>query len=296
MEIYLTPKISCPAMSLSFVKMVNQTKHVFYVGERAPDDSRKIALEGFIVSPGRFSKGDILFLQGFSGKYEDYMHLLLPLGEEHRVITYNYRGHSSNKQRFNDKAVLSDIEQVLDTIPREGNILAHSYGANLAARLASDKADRIYCIAPLFNPKMFAGKFRFGINAAKLAGYVPGILKVSDLFLDKTGLSGRLGFNNSAPLQSLRELAKISEKKCSKKMAFALSDNDSLFGTQNPGRYMLLLDKILESYPQAKDRSELVRGLNHCLNLQGLVPFLKQEPGKDSNKIIEDIIDFYNQE
>lgn len=277
--------------------MVNQTKHIFYVGERAPDDSRKIALEGFIVSPGRFSKGDILFLQGFSGRHEDYMNLLLPLGEEHRVITYNYRGHGSSKGRFRNKFALQDMMQVLDTIPKEGNILAHSYGANLAAGMSSDKVDRIYCIEPLFNKQMICAGFRLGIDAAKAAGYIPVILGLPDYFLGKTGIAKRLGFNNSEPLQSLRELAKISEKKCSKKMAFALSDKDSLFGTQNPGKYMALIDRIIKSYPQAKDRSELVRGLNHCLNLapDDFKPFLKPEAGKNSDRIIEDIVNFFSE-
>ncbi|MBW3004930.1 alpha/beta hydrolase [Candidatus Woesearchaeota archaeon] len=271
--------------------MVNQTKHVFYVGERAPDDSRQVKLEGCLIE-SRFSKGDILFLQGFSGKHEDYMHLLLPLGEEFRVITYNYRGHGGNKQRFQDRAVLSDVEQIIAHVPRGGKILAHSYGANLATRLTSDKIQRAYLLEPYLSPATLPSAYRLGAKACETISILPVILPGLDAILDASS-----ALHQKKILQGLAELSKVKAQEFDKPLAFTLADQDELFAVPSPEKYMRIIDLIKEMYPHARNRSELVRGLNHCLNKTpgDFVPFLKPEEGKDSDRIIEDIVKFFSE-
>ena len=276
--------------------MVNQTKHIFYVGDRAPDDSKKVKLEGCIVSSRRRSKSDILFLQGFSGKHEDYMHLLLPLGEEFRVITYNYRGHGGSEGRFTNESALRDIGQILESIPREGNILAHSY-ASFATGLKSDKIQRAYLLEPYLNPNTLPIAYRLGVKACSLASVIPVILPGIDAVLDASSIPAIFGFNNKRPLQSFAELDKVSAQDFEKPLAFTLADQDELFAIPHPEKYLRVIDAIQKRYPHAKNRSELVRGLNHCLNLTpgDFAPFLKPEQGKDSKKIIEDIINFFSE-
>lgn len=275
--------------------MVNSTKHSFYVGERAQDDSRQVRLDGVILST-RYSKGDILFLQGFSGRHEDYMHLLRPLAEEFRVITYNYRGHGGSEGRFTNASAVRDTEQILESIPRKGNILAHSY-AGFVTNLKSDKVQRAYLLEPYLHPSTLPPGFRLGIKACSLASVLPVVLPGIDGLLDASGISQKAGFNNKRPLQSFAELERISVSDFDKPLAFTLASRDELFSVPYPEKYMQVVDMIKERYPHAKNRSELVRGLNHCLNLapNDFAPFLKPEEGKNSSRIIEDIVDFFSE-
>jgi hypothetical protein len=275
--------------------MVNSTKHSFYVGDRAPDDSRQVRLDGIIISP-KHPKGDILFLQGFSGRHEDYMHLLMPLGEEFRVITYNYRGHGKSKGRFTNASAINDTEQILESIPRKGNILAHSY-AIFVTRLKSDKLQRAYLLEPYLDPSMLPAGFRLGVKVCSLASVLPIVLPGIDALLDASGIPQEKGLNNKRPLQSFAELEKIRAYDFDKPLAFTLASRDELFSVPYPEKYMQAIDMIKEKYPQARNRSEIVRGLNHCLNLapNDFAPFLKPEEGKNSDRIIEDIVNFFSE-
>jgi len=278
--------------------MVNQTKHVFYVGERAPDDSKKIKLDGYIIDPKK-AKGTVFFLQGFSGRYDDYLeHFLFPIGEEFHVVTYNHRGHSGSQGKFNAKRGAEDWKEITESMGREpAYLLGHSYGANLATRLESDKIQSTYCLTPLFDLQMLPFLHRLSINILNTAGYIPGLLQTIDYGIESAGIAEKAGCPNNCPLQSFAQLAKLKETTSDKPMAFALADIDEVLGTRdNTARYLHLVNRIKARYPQAKNRSELVRGLNHCLNLtkNDFTPFLKPEKGKDSNRIIEDIINFYS--
>ncbi|MBW2986001.1 alpha/beta hydrolase [Candidatus Woesearchaeota archaeon] len=267
------------------------------VGKRAKDDSNKITLLGVTLEPN-VSKGQILFLPGFSGNFEDYSaHFLEALAETFRVDAYNYRGHPGSKGKFNTARTLDDTELILDKIDNPVLILAQSYGANLAARLEPDKVKSTYCLTPLFDLQMLPILQRVGVNILNVTGYLPGILPTIDYIFDSTGIAKKAGFPNTHPLQSFAQLAKLKKTPHNKPTAFALADNDEILSTRNNvARYIHLVDQIKTVYPHAKNRSELVRGLNHCLNLTkgDFVPFLKPEKGKDSDKIIEDIVNFFS--
>ena len=82
------------------------------------------------------------------------------------------------------------------------------------------------------------------------------------------------------------------------KVGFYISDRDLVFGTfGDPRHYYFLRKKLAEMFPDSTDYSEVHRGLNHCLNLgiADFSPFMKPEKGKNSDRIIETIIDFYRQ-
>ena len=270
-----------------------KNQRYFRVGERAKDDSKTIPIFGITLEPKSQSKGNILFLEGFSGNYEDYLSFFLrPLSEAFRVDAYNYRSHIGSHGRFNNDSNLDDAQTILEEIPGDVFVVAHSYGAYLAARLDSDKVKGVYCIEPVFDPQMLSTLPRLGVNAANTAGYVPGLLQVMDAFLNKTWLNERLGFKVVSPLQGLRELARTSASDCSKPMAFTLASEDRTLGSHQQSRYLALIDMVRAAYPHAKNRSEVAEGLNHCLNLKGFEPFLKPEKNKDSDKILEDIVDF----
>lgn len=293
MEIYLTPKISCPAMTLFFIKMKNQ--RYFNVGNRAKDDSKKIPIFGLTLEPKFQSKGNILFLEGLSGHFEDYQRYFLePLSDVFRIYTFNYRGHIGSPGQFNNKSNLDDAEIILEEIPGDTFILAHSYGANLATRLKNDKIKGIYCFEPLFDFNMLNGLFQLGINALKIANHI-NFLKLLDFLLDVANMPINAGFKNTSPLQSFAELSDVKEYPYEKPLAYAFTNKDIVYGTSNPVKQKNLFKRIKSLYPQAKNKSSLIKGLNHCLNLipRDFAPFLKSEQGKDSDKILEDIVDFF---
>jgi len=272
-----------------------KNQRYFNVGERTKDDSKTIPIFGLTLEPKHPSKKNILFLGGLSGHFEDYQRFLLePLADTFRVDTFNYRGHIGSHGRFNNKSNLDDAETILEEIQGDVFILAHSYGANLATRLKSDKIKKIYCFEPLFDFNMLTGLFQLGINALSITKHI-GFLGFPDFLLDEANIPIKAGFKNTNPLQSFAELKEVKECEYEKPLAFAFADKDTVYGTSNPVNQKNLIKKIKEMYPHAKNRSELVRGLNHCLNLKkgDFAPFLKPEKGKDSDKIIEDIINFY---
>jgi len=276
--------------------MVNSTKHVFYVGERAPDDYRQVKLDGMIISP-KHPKGDILFLQGFSGKHEDYMHLLMPLGEEFRMVTYNNRGHPGSGGTFNAKKSAEDWKEIAKSSACD-YVLAHSCGASFALKLDSKYIKGAYCIEPVFSADMLPWLMRAGISMLHAAEVSPTILPSIDSFLDARGLPARWGLSNKNPLQSFSEIGKLDQNSYVKPLAFTIADADEALGTTGkPERKVALIEKVMTAYPQARNRSNLVRGLNHCLNLTpgDFAPFLKPEKGKDSDRIIEDIINFFSE-
>ena len=276
--------------------MVYKTPRFIKVGKRAKDDSKKISLLGITLEPNQV-KGNILFLQGFSGHFEDYFpHFLLSLAETFKVEVYNYRGHLGSKGKFDVSLSSQDAETMLEKIGAPASLLAHSYGANIATHMDSGNIQRTYCINPLFDSQMLPFLSRAGIRFLRAASFVPGLLQIPDYMLDSAGLAKKAGFQNRHTLQSLASLAKLEETEHDKPMAFALSDSDEVLGTRNnSARYLLLMDRIKSRYRHAENRSELVRELNHCLNLNknDFTPFLKPEKGKDSDRIIEDIINFY---
>jgi len=237
-------------------------------------------------------------LQGFSGRYDDYLeHFLFPLGEEFRVVTYNHRGHSGSGGKFDAKRGTDDWKEIIENMGREpAYFIGHSYGANLATRLDSDKIKGIYCFEPLFDFKMINGVFQLGINALSIAKHI-GFLELPDSLLDASGIPLKAGFNNTHPLQSFTELSGLKEQAYEKPLAFAFTDKDIVFGTNNSAKQKSLIKRIKARYHQAKDRSHLIAGLNHCLNLTpgDFAPFLKPEQGKDSKRIIEDIINFFSE-
>lgn len=270
-----------------------KNQRYFRVGERAKDDSKTIPIFGLTLEPKTQSKGTILFLEGFSGHFEDYQRFFLePLADAFQVNTYNYRSHTGSHGRFNNDSNLDDAQTILEEIPGDVFVIAHSYGAYLAARLDSDKVKGLYCIEPVFDPQMLNTLPRFGVNAANTAGYVPGLLQITDAFLNKTKLNETFGFKVVSPLQSSRELARTTAADCSKPMVFTFASGDRTLGSHQQSRYLALIDMVRAAYPHAENKSEVVKGLNHCLNIKGLEPFLKPEKDKDSKKILENIVDF----
>lgn len=274
--------------------MVNRTKHAFYVGERSPDDKRKIRLSGYILEP-KHPKGTVYFLQGFSGRYEAYTDpFLSSIAEEFRVITYNHRGHNGSGGRFDAKRGIADWEEIIENNKEPAFLLAHSCGAGLALGIDSGKVKKAYLLEPVLSSRMLPLWMHLGVNILKYAYVLPGLLSELDRYLEVYDVPQKVDLPVQNLAQNLVGIACLEPKKYSKPLAFTISDKDPALDTVSKRhRRVALVERFMNMYPQANNKSNLVDGLNHCLNLEENVPFLRKEDGKDSERIIEDIIDFY---
>ncbi len=273
--------------------MIHEEKIMFKVGKNNKDDYEKIELEGLVLSKSTPSSGTVVFSQGISGHFKDCENILFPLAEEFDVITFNQRGHGKSEGRFDPMKMGDD----LDEITYDGSfILGLSAGAVGALTMETDVAS-IFLINPYLGPDFLSKKQRFCLYAAKCLSYT-GIQKIIQYLFSIKDLNKKSGFHNKRFIDDYAKLTKVPEFYLNKKVGFCVADKDEVLGTlNNEEHYNNIINKFSIFY-DATDYSHIAKGLNHCLNKKkkDFAPFLKDETGKDSNKIIETIIEFYKQE
>ena len=271
--------------------MVYSERVKFKVGKNSKDDFEKIELEGLVLS-SNVSNGIIFFSPGLCSHFDDYNNLLYPLAEEFDVVTFNHRGHGASEGRFCSLRIADD----LDYLVSDGAfVLSHSAGSIGALDVKSD-VKAVFVINPYLFPEILSKKQRFLLYLAKglTCAFVQ---KPVQALLSVKNFNEKLGFHNKRFIDDYAALLDVPDFfSFERKVGFFVSDNDKVIGTlNNEKHYNKVKERLLLMYEDAEDYSHLVKGLNHCLNKKegDSVPFLKTEPGKNSDKIIETIVNFY---
>lgn len=191
-----------------------------------------------------------------------------------------------------------------DIMPDEGIAVAHSLIpvthsiGSVGALDAERDVDAIFMINPYLGPEFLAKPQRALLYLTRLFTYT-GIHKPLQSLLSIKNYSQKFGFHNKRFLGDYAKLLSVPrDYHFGKKIGFYVSDRDEVLGTLNNNKhYNFVRNKLKTTFSQAQDYSWVVKGLNHCLNKNkgDLAPFLKPEQGKDSDKIVRTIIDFYHE-
>jgi pimeloyl-ACP methyl ester carboxylesterase len=231
-------------------------------------------------------QGAIYFVHGISACWQDYLPLLEPLAENYRVFAYNQRGHADAPGSFDVEKAANDLEHMIVAEPKKNvGILGHSLGglaALVAKRLENTETPvkGVFLIEPYLGMEFLHWPQRYAINM--LRALAP-VFKPVDYVLNALlCLRKRMGMHQRDVLASYAELSRV---KCSDvegmktPVAFMLANRDEVLGTRNREHYSACVRRIKELFPQVKNYSGLVSGLNHCLNerLFDFVPFLKED-------------------
>ncbi len=233
------------------------------------------------------SKGLLVFGTGFASISDDYMQLLNPLTENFDVLSMNNRGHGANKEKFDVKLLKNDLHE----ISKQEDVsfyLGHSVGASMDSDVPT------FMINPYLGPKFINVPMRLGLYASKL-GTMIGLNAALSYIDSKKPFAKNNGFNNSNFLRDFYELTKVEKPIIDGKHGFFFSDNDAVIGTNRANPMYSLRVEMLHAYRRAVEYKKLGKGLNHCLNMKPKdhAPFLKDEEGKKTNKIIKTITNFY---
>ncbi len=257
---------------------------------------RDISLEGTIFEP-KYEKPDslIIFTPGISSTYRDYQKFLLePLAEEARVLTYNLRGHGKSEGKFDPPILVEDLENIVKQQVTPVVLLGQSIGAGISAAAAKTQGNvcGVYMINPYLDPEFLSDTQLKYVSLAQKSTYT-GLPTLIDPILHHLFK----GFHNRRPIRDFGSLKKVklSESIDDIPISWIISDKDEVLGTiDNQEHYSKIRQILSLHYPNSTDRSELAQGLNHCLNTTkgDYAPFMKKEKGKDSERIVTDIIEF----
>lgn len=254
----------------------------------------RIQLEGLILEPN-FTKAQstIIFTPGISSHFEDYLPLLEPLAEEAHVVTYDLRGHGRSQGVFDPPKLVEDLEDIAKMLAKPVCAIGQSVGASIAASAANTQEciKGVYLITPYLCTDSLSIGPRCGVYLARALTYT-GIPYVLDALLRRNK-----AFKNRTPIQDTGRLVKAKAPRCAqeKPTSWIVADHDAVLGTlNNPRHFDAVCGRLRELYPHGHDRSALAHGLNHCLNITpgDYAPFLKDEPGKNRDAIIADMLDF----
>lgn len=287
------------------------------------DGSRGIKLKGVTLTPEVVSceiagdyvhtipPGSIYFVHGLSGRWRDYKSLLIPLSSEFNVYAYDQRGHGSSPGVYSPQKAADDLEAILER--EEGNsvgVIGQSLGCHTAVQVAKRFEARgkplkgIYLLEPCLGADSFTrGKQKlFSVLHALYALGAP----FDALLTVLPFVRHSLGLKQVFPLYTTGALSQISSADCEglqgTPVGYMLADNDRLLGTNDQKHYFACMERLHDLFswregfrgiPTPYDDSHHVAGLNHCFNYKGHTPFLKDEAGKKSSKIVERIATFF---
>jgi pimeloyl-ACP methyl ester carboxylesterase len=256
--------------------MARPERLTFTVGERAPDDARRLSLDGYVLEPRGRSPGTIVFSPGFTEPAEHCTHLLEPLGDGFRVVAYSNRGHGRSQGVLEPRAAVHDLDAVLDE-PVVGSrpvLLGHSFWCYVTGSLSS-RAAGCYWLAPYLGPS-FAGPLqRAGLWLLQHAG---GLVGMADRLIDRTGIIRAFGILLDHPLTAARGLAEVTPVPVAVPLAYSVPGRDEVLSAPDTVR------ALAEQYPAAEDHSAPVKNLNHCFNLgyRDFTALCRPEQGKQS--------------
>jgi pimeloyl-ACP methyl ester carboxylesterase len=266
--------------------MASYTPLEFLVGDRAPDDARRLRLEGYVLEPSGPAAGIIIFSPGFTEPAGHCRGLLDPLADGFRVVAYSNRGHGSSEGVLSPAAAVRDLETVIGHPAVGGRpvLLGHSFGG-YATGCASSRAAGCYWIAPFLSPS-FAGPFqRAGLWLLQHMGLLVGL---ADRLVDRSGICRSYGILADRPLAAARGLAAVRPPQVGVPHAYVVPGRDEVLPPGPVAR------ELAVRYPAAEDHSAVARELGHCLNrgFRDFRPFCRPEPGKDTAAIAERIARF----
>lgn len=249
-------------------------------------------LSAAIYEPSQTKRGTIgFFTPGWSADYNDYDPLLLPLAESYRIIAANPRGHGGSKGILHPKKAVDDLEDLFQKHGEEKTaFIGHSLAAFSlqAAQRCNPKA--VVLFNPYVNVHYLPLSMRIGVETASLLkrtglSYLVD-LPLSKLPLEKAGLHMDYPLANTAALHQI-DITRIARVK--QPLLYFIADNDHVLGTHGKDRMKTYRFAIATASKNSENASPLVKGLNHCLNYKGYAPFLKDEPGKDKQRILDRI-------
>ena len=280
----------------------------------------RISLNGVLYHPELKSSGKfheipnahIYFVHGLSGRWVDYKSLLIPLSEKYNVLAYDQRGHGSSPGIYTPERAASDLEKIIEC--EEGNLVGlvgHSVGCRTVVEVAKRFEDKgkplngVYLLQPCLGADYF-GAFRK--NLFKTASTLYPLLSPLDLFLTAVPFVRRaLGMHQVFPLYTVGAISKSKSEDINRMRTpagYILADKDPLLGTTDYKHYLYLLRILDDLFPVNKflvsgkiepwNESFAAIGLNHCFNYGGQTPFLKDEPNKKSNLIVDCVSTFFD--
>lgn len=252
-----------------------------------------ISLEGAIFDPSTNAKGTIIFTPGWNADCEMYEEVLRPLAEEYRVIAHNLRGHLGSKGRVNEHYSVSDIVELEKEFGQGNNILlTHSLGTYSLKAAKDINPESIILMTPFINSSYLSNFNRKGaefLESQKDKKW----LKNIDTIFEKLPMH-KLHVNANRPLDTTAMITEIdtSENYVGDiPLLYFFADNDNILGINakkniNDKERIYQYHQAIEKFgSNVDDASHLVRGLNHCFNYHGYVPFLKDERGKQQQKV-----------
>lgn len=273
-----------------------------------------ILLNGKEWNPPR-SVSTIYFVHGISAKWPDYEELLEPLTGRFQVHAYNQRGHGDSPGSYDLDKAADDLEHIIGSEDKPSAILAHSMGCRTAVEVAKRFEHKgkplagIYLMQPYLGDKSVDKPQRFGMRM--IEAMLPAMHVIDDALNAVRPLCRFAGFNQRDILQSYANLTRRDDNDCNvlekTTVGFMLADKDYVLGTNNQSHYFESMERLREFFPYRLgtdhlrpeaplnwDDSGRVVGLNHCLNLRGMRPFLKIERGKDSLGILAKVYLFFS--
>lgn len=234
----------------------------------------------------------VIFAPGITSHVRDYQPLLEPLAEELRVLAFNLPGHGKSTGLYEPGSLASCVADLVAAERRDVVCAGHSLGGGIAA--AACRELPAVCGAYLLNPYVGQACVTDAGYGAMLATRV-----ASRVFGRGADALARLfvkGFNNVRPVRDYAALWRIQSESLmtDKPVSYLLAEKDEIMVGDNPYRYDFVRSMLCKLFPRGYDRSFLARGLNHCLNTgqKDWAPFLKPEPGKDSDALLTNMRDF----
>jgi pimeloyl-ACP methyl ester carboxylesterase len=245
-----------------------------------------------------------------SGRWKDYTPILSGLSDDFNVFAYDQRGHGSSPGVYSPQKAADDLETIVQRDQGSVGIIGHSIGCHTAVEVAKRFEAKgtplkgVYLLEPCLGIDSFTGGKQKIFNILDALYY---LCAPFDALLTALPFVRRsLGLHQKFPLYTLAELAQISSHDCenlnSTPVGYMLADKDKVLGTNNQKHYFACMERLRELFswragfrgvPVPYDDSHHVAGLNHCFNLKGYTPFLKDEEGKNSSKIVERIVAFF---
>jgi pimeloyl-ACP methyl ester carboxylesterase len=264
---------------------------------RGSDD---VLLKGCIYEPSQQVVGTLQFVHGWTSQYKEYASLLEPLSERYRIVAFNLRGHGGSQGIFDrDKCVEDVVGQNKEYCVGPTGLLGHSAGSFslMAAEKCNYRSMAFFTpyLCPSFLPKGLRALVKFlDISRATsiINKFEDGLKEVECRYpwLHRKYLNVENLARNSIALNDMD----LRSFKVHLPLLYFLSDKDGTLGTDDPTKHLKYKEVLQSIADKVIDCSEFVCGLNHNLNFNDSDTFLKEEPGKNKERILRCLDDFFS--
>lgn len=247
-------------------------------------------LDVIVLEPKHCSpKYTLFWSNGICTTYTDYMLLLEPIADAARVVAYNYRDHGRSRKRFSPTSAVGDLERLVRGGQGPVFLAGHCTGAAVSSAVKADVKGRVL-LCPYLGTDYLAAIPKI---IMKVGRFLP--LCYMDRLISYAGLAKFFGVENSKPLQDVMALRRFQPASSDPHAMWMVSPRDEVLGTiYSSGHYDCMRSRLRDLYPHGVDKSRLVTGLTHSLNVipGHLIPFLSACPSKRRQRIVDAIIDY----